>query len=196
MKIDLMRKLLFSVAALTSFYLGFIFALHEDLTKPIKSAAQRIVPGILMFIVGVVVHNFLLNPDLIMEIIPFKHGFLDIRSGFIRRAVVNTMLPFIAASVLEISITAAQIAIIDKLLYAWRRKRLPYLLALAAISFLVALSGMTLFALIMGDAKTIEETTRTITELNSSVILTLNTILLVLLFINIFNVLDPKHKIK
>jgi hypothetical protein len=194
MSIEFMRKLLFSIAGLTAFYLIFMFILHEDLTAPIRGWKKRLIPGLLMLIAGIFVSKLLVSPDLLHFFIPQQSwlDLLDIKSGFIRRALMDSVIPLIAASVFEISITAAQISLIDKLLFAWRGKRLPYSIALLALSGIAGTSAVTLFSIIMGSPDLMAQTTYILNQLSLVIGIILSTIFLLLIIINILNAVIPK----
>lgn len=174
MNAALIQKLMFSIASLTGFYLIFIFILHEDLTAPIKHAAARFIPAILMFISGVALYNLLANPPMIDQLFSFKSGFLNIKSGFIRRAITEHMLPLVATSVLNMAIMASQIAVVDKLIFVGLGRRLPYIIALVVLSGLGTISAMTIYALIMADPGAINIVIKKFDEISDMATLTLN----------------------
>lgn len=196
MSIEFIRKLLFSIAGLTAFYLIFMFILHEDLTSPIRGWKRRLIPGLLMLIAGIFISKLLISPDLLYFVLPEQSwlDLLDIKSGFVRRALMDSVIPLIAASIFEISITAAQISLIDKLLFAWRGKRLPYIFALLTLSGIAGTSAATIFSIIMGSPDLMAQTTYLLNQMSLIIGIVLSTIFILLIIINILNALVPKKE--
>ncbi len=158
MTLSLLRKLLASIAVITTFYLVFLGLLYRDLTRSINRSIRHIIPGLLMIFGGIIISRLLMDPNQIRNI-------LLIKSGFINKALKQIMLPYIASSVSLITMTGGQIAIMDKLLYIWRGKRLPYLITFITTIFIASIAGTALFVIIGEAQKTILESTQNIEQL-------------------------------
>ena len=145
MTVALLQKLMTSVVILTTFFALYIYALHTDLTRKINKSILQLVPGILMFMVGVFVARVLNNPEYIFKTI------LPIKSGFAKSILGTTMLPLIAASIRLMSIIACLTALIDKCWYFWRTTRINYFFRLLSTICMTIVAGNTLYKIIFTD---------------------------------------------
>ena len=153
----LVQKLLISTIALTAFYFAFITALHYDLTRKITNSLWQIIPGILIFVMGIFISQMLTDPDYV-----FKYLF-TIKSGFAKGAL-GPNLPLIVASVRAMSIIACFTALIDKMWFFWRKGRLLYIVRLFVTIFMSIIAGNTLFVIVFGSVK---ETAKAVIRLNT-----------------------------
>ena len=143
----LLQKILISVVTLNTFYLVYIFALLFDLRRHINRSLFQLLPGALMFGIGMVISYVLSDPKLVFQYI------FPIKSGFIKGALGTIHLPLIAASVRTMSVVTCLTAFIDKFWFFWRRKRIIFLFRMLIIIGLTIITGNTLFNIIMMDQK-------------------------------------------
>ena len=148
----MIRELLLSGAALAAIYAILIAFLYQDLTVPVKSyitAAARI---ILMAAIGIAAHYFFIDTAVLDSILPIK-------STMARLVIPGAALPLVEASFRLCFIPACFLAIIDKLIYFWCHKRLPYLITLLATATLTSIGYFTLLAIAGEPSRTIVEMT-------------------------------------
>lgn len=137
----LVQKLLISTIVLTAFYFALITALHYDLTRKITNSIFQLIPGILMFIVGMVASWLITDPAYVFS------KLMPIKSGFAKGAIGPT-IPLIASSIQAMSIIACFTALIDKMWFYWRKQRLLYIIRLLVSIFMGIIAGNTLFSMV------------------------------------------------
>ncbi len=179
MNAALIQKLLISIAGLTAIYLTFINVLHQDLIRKISRSFAQLIPGILLVAAAFILSKILRNPELV-----FKY-LLPIKSGTGRKIIGTNLLPLIAESIYTIGIITGLTAIIDKLLYFWRKKRLPYLLSLIIIILSTIIAAAALLAVISGEAGV---TTRRTEQLHIVRLIATNILGITALILTIINI--------
>lgn len=182
----LVQKLLISVIALTGFYFAFITALHYDLTRRITNSLWQIIPGILIFIMGIVISQVLTDPDYV-----FKNLF-TIKSGFAKGALSPT-LPLVVASVRAMSIIACFTALIDKMWFFWRKGRLLYIVRLFVTIFMSIIAGNTFFVMIFGGPKDITKAISRLNTISAGASAVLGLIFLLVTILAIPHIFDKKE---
>jgi hypothetical protein len=182
----LVQKLLMSTIALTGFYFAFITILHHDLTRKLTNSLWQIIPGILIFIMGIFISQVLTNPSYVFDIL------LPIKSGFARGALGPT-LPLIAASVWAMSIVAGLTALIDKMWFFWRKGRLSYIVRLLVTIFMSIIAGNTLFVLISNTPKTLAESINRLNAVSAGAGSLLGLILLLVTILAIPHIFEKKE---
>ncbi|SRR5579872_764164 len=182
----LVQKLLMSTIALTLFYSTFITALHYDLTRRITNSFWQVIPGILIFVMGIVFSQILTNPDYVFD------NIFSIKSGFARGALGPT-LPLIAASVRVMSIVACLTALIDKMWFFWRKERLLYIVRLLVSIFMSIIAGNTLFVMIFNTPKTLTETISRLNTISAGTASVLGVIFILLTILAIPHLFDKKQ---
>ena len=178
MTLTLIQKLLISVVTLTSFFLIFIGLLHYDLTRKINKSIFQLVPGIIMFVLGIVLSNLLLNPQTIFKTI------MPLKSGFAKGVLGSTVFPLIASTVRTMSIIACLTSFIDKFWYYWRSHRLIFIFRLIISISLTIIAGNTLFSIIFFNQKQLCAQILLINRIGFWASVTLGVILLLILILS------------
>ncbi len=157
MTLALIQKLLMSIVVLTTIYTTFIFIAYHDLVRPISKSLFNLLPGIIIFGLGIAISTLFNRPDLIFQKI------LPLKSGFAKGILGTTVLPLVAASIRILSIIASFSALIDKMWFYWQSRRLFFLIRMISIICMIVIAGNTLFKIIFTDQSTVA---KGITKLN------------------------------
>ena len=151
----LMQKILASFVVLTVFYTAFIFAMQHDLTRKLSRSLFHLLPGIIIFSLGVSISLLFANPAF------FFKNILPIKSGFAKGIVGGFVLPYIGASIRTMSIIASLVSMIDKMWFYWRNSRIYYIIRLLSIIIITIIPVNVLFKLIfINDQNVLTQATR------------------------------------
>ncbi len=151
MNVALIRKLMISIVSLTTYFLLFIGVFNRDMRRPLSRSVLQFIPGIVLGVVGVFLSRFIMDPD-------FFKSILIIKSGFARKIIGSTLVPLIGNAMYSMGVIAGQIAIIDKLVFFLKNRRLPYIFALISIAGLSTIAAATLVVTIVGSQPLIIKT--------------------------------------
>lgn len=145
MTLVMIQKLIASMVIQTTFFLILIFIAYHDLMRRISNSIWQLLPGIGLFALGVGVSISLKQPDFI-----FAHLF-PIKSGFARAIIGSSILPVISAATRTMTIIGSLTLLIDKMWYYWRLKRIPFLIRMQGVVFMIIVAGNTTFRVIFHD---------------------------------------------
>jgi hypothetical protein len=145
MTLALMQKLLMSIVVLTTIYTSLIFIAYHDLVRPISKSLFNLLPGIIIFGLGIALSTLFNRPDLIFQKI------LPLKSGFAKGMLGTTVLPIVAVSIRILTILGSFSALIDKMWFYWRGRRLFFLIRMISILCMIVVAGNTLFKIIFTD---------------------------------------------
>lgn len=149
MTLALMQKLLMSIVVLTTVYTTFIFIAYHDLVRPISRSLFHLLPGLIIFGLGIAMSTLFNHPDLIFQKI------LPLKSGFAKSILGTTVLPLIAESIRILSVIASFSVLIDKMWFYWQQRRLFFLIRMTSVICMIVLAGNTLFKIIFTDQATV-----------------------------------------
>lgn len=185
----LVQKLLVSTISLTAFYFAFIIALHYDLTRKITNSLLQLIPGILIFMMGIFISQMLTDPTYVFStLFPIKSGFA--------KGTLGPTLPLIVASVRAMSIIACFTALIDKMWFFWRKERLSYIVRLLVTIFMTIIAGNTLFTMIFTPPNKLDGAINRLNAVSAAAGTLLGLIFLILTILAIPHIFDTKKSSK
>ncbi len=149
MTLALMQKLLMAIVVLTTIYTTFIFIAYHDLVRPIGKSLFNLLPGLIIFGLGIAMSTVFNRPDLIFQKI------LPLKSGFAKGLLGTTVLPLVAISIRILSIIASFSTLIDKMWFYWQSRRLFFIIRMISVICMVVIAGNTLFKIIFTDQSTV-----------------------------------------
>lgn len=188
MNAALLKKLLLSIAGISYLYAAFIFAFFYDMTRHITKSLKQIIPGILIIVTGIAINRVLTDPMLLTDV-------LQIKSGFIKKAICSTIIPLLGASILTIGVTSGLLAIFDKLLYIAFGQRFPYLLTLVITTVLTIGSISSLLIIAEGDQDLTYIAVKTCKEIRESCeVILITAIIVVLIIATIMHIMQSRKK--
>jgi hypothetical protein len=153
----MIRELLLAGGALTAVYAITISFLYLDLTAPIKSYLGAFGRIMVMVSIAIASHYIILDTQITDLIFPIK-------SSLAKFVIPTSVIPLTETSFRLCFVTACLIAIIDKLIYLWCRRRLPYLITLAITFYLSFIGYITLDAIASQPVNTIAHRTIVLNE--------------------------------
>ncbi len=106
-------------------------------------------PAIIIFGFGLAISIALRSPALI-----FKQLF-PVKSGFAKEILASSVFPLISAATRTLSIIGSLSALIDKMWFYWRQKRLYFLVRMISIVCMIIIAGNTVFKIIFTEPSTI-----------------------------------------
>ncbi len=188
MTLALMQKLLMSIVILTTIYTSFIFIAYHDLVRSISKSLFNLLPGIIIFGLGIALSTLFNRPDLIFQKI------LPLKSGFAKGMLGATVLPITAVSIRILSILGSFSALIDKMWFYWRGRRLFFLIRMIPVIGMIIVAGNTLFKIIFTDQSTVTKGIAKLQKISTWSLTSLSVILLLVTVMAIPHIFSKKKE--
>ena len=169
MTLNLIRQLFVALAALQGIYVATVVALYLDLRSKIHFPITRLFIHLGTFVVIYAAYQKLIEPETLRMLLPLErgHGGLFPSAQTILPPLVEQALPLVFQSIRFILTIAAQISIIDKLLYIVSYCRIPFLITVGVVSAIAATGAMVLYTAISGPQWRIQQMLTNIQQLET-----------------------------
>jgi len=182
MAITIIRQLFVALAALQAIYVATVVALYLDLRSKIRFPVPRLLVHIGAFVLIYHGYQKLIEPETLRMLLPLQkgHGSLFPTAQTILPPLIEQALPLVLESIRLILTVAAQISIIDKLLYIVSCCRIPFILTIGIVSAMATAGALVLYTAISGPQWRIAQLQANLQKLDTYVVDPLAAILLFL----------------
>lgn len=147
MTFTLAQKILAATAILSTVYSTIIFVVYYDLMRPLSKSIAQLLPGLIIFCFGIAASILFNYPNLV-----FKQ-FFPVKSGFAKGVIGTVVFPLVGSSIRTITIIGGISALIDKMWFYWRGKRIYFFVRMMSVVSMAIIVGNTLFKFIFTDQK-------------------------------------------
>lgn len=161
MTLTLAQKILAATSILTTVYSMLIFVVYYDLMRPISKSIAQLLPGLIIFSFGIAASIFFNYPALV-----FNHIF-PVKSGFAKGIIGAVVFPLVGSSIRTITIIGGISAMIDKMWYYWRSRRLFFFIRMLSVISMGIIVGNTMFKFIFTDQKQIVKAIKKINQIGA-----------------------------
>jgi len=194
----IIRQLFLALAALQGIYAIIVIALYLDLRSKIYYPIPRLIIHLCVFIFIFHVYQWLTEVETLEFLLPLhrKHTLIPSPRSMLPPLVAQA-LPLVLESIRLLLTIAAQISIIDKLLYIVSRCRIPFPLVIGFVSAMATMGAMVLYITINKPVWHIQETLANMEKIETYLIEPLGAILLFLtVFAGIMGIKAIVHHIQ